>query len=166
MPAVGAGHGVGWGWEGLVGVGGREEGRSRGKRSGPGGSGMQSEQCYRQWRKCRKGGGGRVRCGWWSSLGVVGGGWAGWAVQSWALGVGGVWWWWVRPATGVLLRGSDEGEDCLGTEAGEPGAGEWGVGGGLSPAGMAGVPWGPVGAEAPHVGWVRNLGLFFRHRSS
>ena len=57
-PAVGAGHGVGWGWEGLVGVGGREKGRSRGKRSGPGGSGMQSEQCYRQWRKCRKGGGG------------------------------------------------------------------------------------------------------------
>ena len=39
-------------------------------------------------------------------------------------------------------------------------------GGGLSPAGMAGVPWGPVGAEAPHVGWVRNHGLFFRHRSS
>ena len=58
-----------------------------------------------------------------------GGGWALWAVQSWALGVGGVWWWWVRPATGVLLRGSDEGEDCLGTEAGEPGAGEWGAGG-------------------------------------
>ena len=96
----------------------------------------------------------------------VGGGWSGWAVQSWALGVGGVWWWWVRPATGVLLRGSDEGEDCSGTEAGEPGAGEWGAGGGLSPAGMAGVPWGPVGAEDPHVGWVRNLGLFFRHRSS
>ena len=96
----------------------------------------------------------------------VGGGWAGWAVQSWALGVGGVWWWWVRPATGVLLRGSDEGEDCSGTEAGEPGAGEWGAGGGLSPAGMAGVPWGPVGAEAPHVGWVRNLGLSFGHRSS
>ena len=96
----------------------------------------------------------------------VGGGWVGWAVQSWALGVGGVWWWWVRPATGVLLRRSDEGEDCSGTEAGEPGAGEWGAGGGLSPAGMAGVPWGPVGAEAPHVGWVRNLGLSFRHRSS
>ena len=128
MPAVGASHGVGWGWEGLVGVGGREEGRSRGKRSGPGGSGMQSEQCYRQWRKCTKGGGaGRVR------VVVVAG-----------RGLGGV------------VRG----------EAGEPGAGEWGAGGGLSPAGMAGVPWGPVGAEAPHVGWVRNLGLFFRHRSS
>ena len=81
-------------------------------------------------------------------------------------GDGGVWWWWVCPATGVLLRGSDEGLDCLGTEAGEPGAGEWGAGGGLSPAGMAGVPWGPVGAEAPHVGWVRNHGLYFRHRSS
>ena len=81
-------------------------------------------------------------------------------------GVGGVWWWWVCPATGVLLRGSDEGVDCLGTEAGEPGAGEWGAGGGLSPAGMAGVPWGPVGAEAPHVGWVRNHGLYFRHQSS
>ena len=77
-----------------------------------------------------------------------------------------MWWWWVRPATCVLLRGSDEGEDCMGTEAGEPGAGEWGAGGGLSPAGMAGVPWGPVGAEAPHVGWVRNLGLFFRPRRS
>ena len=170
MPAVGASHGVGWGWEGLVGVGGREEGRSRGKRSGPGGSGMQSEQCYRQWRKCRKGGGGGGGGGSGAGGGRrwawVGGGWAGWAVQSWALGVGGVWWWWVRPATGVLLRGSDEGEDCFGTEAGEPGAGEWGAGGRLSPAGMAGVPWGPVGAEAPHVGWVRNLGLFFRHRSS
>ena len=58
FPAVGASRGVGWRWEGLVGVGGREEGRSRGKRSGPGGSGMQSEQCYRQWRKCRNGGGG------------------------------------------------------------------------------------------------------------
>ena len=46
------------------------------------------------------------------------------------------------------------------------GVGELGAGGGLSPAGMAGVPWGPVGAEAPHVGWVRNHGLFFRHRSS
>ena len=46
------------------------------------------------------------------------------------------------------------------------GMGEWGAGGGLSPAGMAGVPWGPVGAEAPHVGWVRNHDLFFRHRSS
>ena len=82
----------------------------------------------------------------------VGGGWSGWAVQSWALGVGGVLWRWVRSATGVLLRGSDEGEDCSGTEAREPGAGEWGAGGGLSPAGMAGVPWSPVGAEAPHVG--------------
>ena len=165
MLAVGTGDGVGWGWEGLVGVGGREEERSRGKRSGPGGSGMQSEQCYRQWRKCRKGGGGSGagggrRWAW------VGGGWAGWVVRSWALGVGGVWWWLVRPATCVLLRGSDEGEDCMGTEAGEPGAGEWGAGGGLSPAGMAGVPWGPVGAEAPHVGWVRNLGLFFRPRRS
>ena len=127
---------------------------------------MQSEQCYRQWRKCRKGGGGGSGAGGGRRWAWVGGGWAGWAVQSWALGVGGVWWWWVRPATGVLLRGSDEGEDCMGTEAGEPGAGEWGAGGGLSPAGMAGVPWGPVGAEAPHVGWVRNLGLFFRHRSS
>ena len=81
-------------------------------------------------------------------------------------GVGGVWWWWVCPATGVLLRGSDEGVDCLQTEAGEPRAGEWGIGGGLSPDGMAGVPWGPVGAEAPHVGWVRNHGPYFRHRSS
>ena len=50
----------------------------------------------------------------------VGGVWSGWAVQSWALGVGGVWWWWVCPATGVLVRGGDEGEDCSGTEAGEP----------------------------------------------
>ena len=32
-----------------------------------------------------------------------------------------------------------------GTEAGEPGDGGWGAGGGLSLAGMAGVPWGPVG---------------------
>ena len=127
---------------------------------------MQSEQCYRQWRKCRKGGGGvgQVRVvvvagRRWGGLGGVGG-------PELGLGVGGVWWWWVRPATGVLLRGSDEGEDCLGIEAGEPGAGEWGAGGGLSPPGMAGVPWGPVGAEAPRVGWVRNLGLFFRHGSS
>ena len=94
MPAVGASRGVGWGWEGLVGVGGREEGRSRGKRSGPGGSGMQSEQCYRQWRKCRKGGGvgqvrvvvvarrgwggvgraGRSRAGLWGSVACGGGG--------------------------------------------------------------------------------------------
>ena len=74
--------------------------------------------------------------------------------------------WWVSPATGVLLRGSDEDVDCTGNESGEPGAGVWGAGGGLSPAGMAGVPWGPVGAEAPHVGRVRNHDLFFRHRSS
>ena len=40
-----------------------------------------------------------------------------------------------------------------------------GAGGELSPAGMAGVPPDPVGAEAPHVGWLRNHGLFFRHRS-
>ena len=52
---------------------------------------------------------------------------------------------------------------CKGTEAGEPGAGKRGAGGGLSPAGMAWVPWGPVGAEAPHVGWVRNHGLYFRY---
>ena len=55
---------------------------------------------------------------------------------------------------------------CTGTEAGEPGAGLRGASGGLSPAGMAWVPWGPVGAEAPHVGRVRNHDLFFRHRSS
>ena len=88
LPAVGASHGVGWGWEGLVGVDGQEEGRSRGKRSGPGGSGMQSEQCYRQWRKCRRGGG-RVRCGWRSSLGVGGGGLGG--VGGPELGSGGRW---------------------------------------------------------------------------
>ena len=41
-----------------------------------------------------------------------------------------------------------------GTEAGKPGDGGWGAGSGLSLAGMAGVPWGPVGAEAPHVGRV------------
>ena len=61
LAAVGASRGVGWGWEGMVGAGGREKGRSRGKRPGHGGSSMQSEQCYRQWRKCRKGGGGQVR---------------------------------------------------------------------------------------------------------
>ena len=49
----GVGEGGGW-----VGEGGRGEGISRGKRSGPGGSGMQSEQCYRQWRKVRRRGGG------------------------------------------------------------------------------------------------------------
>ena len=69
-------------------------------------------------------------------------------------GSGGVLRWWVSRATGVLLRGSDEDVDRTGTEAGEPGAGVWGAGGRLSPAGMAGVPWGPVGAEAPHVGRV------------
>ena len=56
--------------------------------------------------------------------------------------------------------------NCMGFEAGEPGEGMRGAGGGLSPAGMAGVPRGPVGAEAPHVGLVRNHGLYFRHRSS
>ena len=43
-------------------VGGDE--RSRGKRSRPEGSGMQSEQCHRQWRKEGRGGG-RVCLGWW-----------------------------------------------------------------------------------------------------
>ena len=103
---------------------------------------MQSEQCYRQWSKCRKrgrggggsGAGGGRRWAW------VGGDWVGWAVQSWALGVGGVWWWWLRPATGVVLRGSDEGEDCLGTEAGEPGAGEWDGRGALGLRGGGGSP--------------------------
>ena len=72
LTAVGAGCGVGWGREGWVGVGGREEGVSRGKRSGPEGSGMQSEQCYRQWCKVRKGGGGWwARRGWGPSLGVA-----------------------------------------------------------------------------------------------
>ena len=54
----------------------------------------------------------------------------------------------------------------MGTEDGEPGAGLRSTGGGLSPAGMAGVPWGPVGAGAPHIGWVQNHGLYFRQRSS
>ena len=36
---------------------------------------------------------------------------------------------------------------CTGTEAGEPGAGLRGAGGKSSPAGMTGVPWGPVGAR-------------------
>ena len=54
----------------------------------------------------------------------------------------------------------------MGTKAGKPGVGIRGAGGGLSPAGMAGVPWDPVGAEAPHIGWVRKHGLCFRHRSS
>ena len=65
-----------WGWGGGVGEGGRGEGISRCKRSGPGGSGMQSEQCYRQWRKVRKRGGGRRVWrgrGW--LLGVASGGW-------------------------------------------------------------------------------------------
>ena len=43
---------------------------------------------------------------------------------------------------------------------------EWGAGGGLSPAGMAGVPLDTVGAEAPHIGWVPNHGMYVRHRSS
>ena len=51
---------------------------------------MQSEQCYRQWRKCRRGGGGgRVRFGWRSSLGVGGGGLGG--VGGLELGSGGRW---------------------------------------------------------------------------
>ena len=47
---------------GGLGGGGR---RSRGKRSRPAGSGMQSEQCYRRWRKERRVGGGvgAVRAG-------------------------------------------------------------------------------------------------------
>ena len=48
----------------------------------------------------------------------------------------------------------------------KPGEGNRGAGGGLSPAGMAGFPWDPVGAEPPQVGGVRNHGLVFRHRSS
>ena len=69
---------------------------------------------------------------------------------------------------GLLLRGvvrMSRG-NCIGTKAGEPGAGLRGAGGGLSPAGMAGMPWGLVVAEAPHVGCVRNHGLYFRLRSS
>ena len=191
----GVGEGGWW-----VGEGGGGGGISRGKRSGPGGSGMQSDQCCLQWRKVRRGGGlaGLARVGAVAGRGVrrevvtVGGASGegrgvaaplGWRCpvrrvrgvgrgcstdigQSWAPGCGGVWGWWVSPATGVLLRGGDEDADCTGTEAGEPGAGVWGAGGGLSPAGMAGVPWGPVGAEAPHVGRVRNHNLCFRHRSS
>ena len=100
------------------------------------------------WRRRPAGG---VRCG---VSGVWGEGARQTSVLSWTPGCGGVWRWWVSPATGVLLRGGDEDADCTGIEAGEPGAGVWGAGGGLSPAGMAGVPWGPVGAEAPHVGRV------------
>ena len=162
LPAVGVSHGVGWGWSGWA--GGRK-GEAEASAQGPEAPACRANSATGSGANVERGGG-RVRCGWWSSLGVGGGGLGGVGGPELGSGVGGVWWWWVRPATGVLLRGSDEGEDCLGTEAGEPGAGEWGAGGGLSPAGMAGVPWGPVGAEAPHVGWVRNLGLFFRHRSS
>ena len=53
-----------------------------------------------------------------------------------------------------------------GPEAAKTGVGIQVAGGALSLAGMAGVPWNPVGAEAPHVGWVRNPGLYFCHRSS
>ena len=60
LTAVGRSCGVRWKREGWVGVGGREEGISRGKRSGPGCSGMQSEQCCRQWRKVRMRGGGKL----------------------------------------------------------------------------------------------------------
>ena len=62
--------GVSRGW---VGAGGRGVGKSRGKRSRPVGSGMQSEQCYRQWRKVRRGGGG--------------GGWGAWRGRGLSLGV-------------------------------------------------------------------------------
>ena len=71
--------------------------------------------------------------------------------------VGGVTWGGVgvwpatQPFTTRMWRGRRRG-----TEAGKPGDGGWGAGAGLPPAGMAGVPWGPVGAEAPHVGWVQN----------
>ena len=47
-PGLGVGCGPGW-------AGGGQ--KSRGKRSRPAGSGMQSEQCYRRWRKIRRGGG-------------------------------------------------------------------------------------------------------------
>ena len=66
-----------------------------------------------------------------------------------------------KPFTTRMWRGRRRG-----TEAGTAGDGGWGAGGGLSPAGMAGVPWGPVGAEAPNVGRVQNHDLCFRHRSS
>ena len=156
--------GVGRGWSGWA--GGRK-GEAEASAQGPEAPACRANSATGSGANVeRGGGGGGSGAGGGRRWAWVGGGWAGRAVRSWALGVGGVWWWWVRPATCVLLRGSDEGEDCMGTEAGEPGAGEWGAGGGLSPAGMAGVPWGPVGAEAPHVGWVRNLGLFFRPRRS
>ena len=147
--------GVSRGWGG---AGGRGAGRSRGKRSRPVGSGMQSEQCYRQWRKERRGGGaggsgagGGAFAGRGVRRAVVTAGGEGWGVhlarggvsgaacqgcgvrvldrlrsRAWLQGSGGVWRWWVSPATGVLLRGSDEDVDCTGTEAGEPGAGAWG----------------------------------------
>ena len=78
-----------------------------------------------------------------------GGGWSGWTVQSWTLGVGGVWRWWVCPATGDLLRGSDEGEDCSGTEAGEPTAREWGLAAGYPRLGWPGCPGAPWGRRLP-----------------
>ena len=132
---------------------------------------MQSEPCYRQWRKVRRGGG-AAGLAWVGAIAghgvrraVVTAGAEGWGVRlargglsgaacqgcgvrvldrlrsrAGPPGSGGVWRWWVSPATGVLLRGSDEDVDCSGIEAGEPGAGVRGAGGGLSPAGMAGVP--------------------------
>ena len=242
---------------------------------------MQSEQCNRQWRKCRKGGAGRTRCGWWLSLGaarVVRRCWA-WVVagcgarrvggsrrgrvlgvgrvglvwgqkkprqaleackllhaertvlpavaqskQGGGVGLAGPSWAWAVVGCGArrvvalaggegwgarVVRGGVSNAACRGCRVWELnclqsragllvsvacGGGrcvllpvsnyeevmrvktawglrpvslgrEWGAGGGLSPAGMAGVPWGPVGAEAPHVAWVRNHGLYFRHRS-
>ena len=65
----------------------------------------------------------------------------------------------------LSLRGCGE-EDARELRPESLGVAAGALAAGLSPAGMAGVPWGPVGAEAPHVGRLRNHDLCFRHRSS
>ena len=65
----------------------------------------------------------------------------------------------------LSLRGCGE-EDAgeLRPESLEMGAGA--LAAGYPWLGWMGCPWGPLGAEAPHVGQVRNHDLCFRHRSS
>ena len=90
----------------------------------------------------------------------VGGGWLGWLVQGWALGVGGVWWWWVCPATGVLLRGSEEGEDCSGLRPESLGRGNAALAAGYPRPGWPECPGAPWGRRLPTLAGCKTTARF------
>ena len=60
-----------------------------------------------------------------------------------------MWWWWVRPATGVLLRGSDEVKTAWGLRPESLGRGNGALAAGYPRLGWPGCPGAPWGRRLP-----------------